>query len=126
MFRKGVVEVPRRGLPAFIISTGVWIRDHLLEVGEDYPAGMYRKFKRAKEEKGVSCGSYQSFRQYIWWLEKLGFIKFVRREPSKNPILEDRRYYRVVKGREDDPGWRNPRRYLYPKSWAERKKHHKP
>ena len=119
--KKGVVEVPRRGLPALLIGTGVWIRDHLLEVGEDYLAGMYREFKRDKKAREVKCGSYQTFRQHIWWLRKLGLIEFVRSEPSENPVLEGRRYYRVVAGRENDPAWRNPRRSLYPESY---KKHH--
>lgn len=121
LFRKGVVEVARRGLPAFIVSTGLWIRDHLVEVGEDYPLAMYKLFKFQKKQRGVSCGSYQNFRQYIWWLRKLGLIEFVRSEPSANPVLESRRYYRVVAGTEDNLAWRNPRRTLYPESW---KKHH--
>lgn len=120
--KKGVVEVPRRGLPAVMVSTGVWIRDHLLRVGEDYVGGMYREFKREKQERGVKCGSYQNFRQYIWWLRKLGLIEFVRSEPSENPLLvEGRRYYRVVEGREDDPAWLNPRKMLYSESY---RKHH--
>lgn len=122
MFRgKGVIRVPRRGLPAFVVSTGVWIRDHLLEVGEDYPLRMYKLLKREKKLRGVKCGSYQSFRQYVWWLRRLELIEFVRSEPSENPVLEGRRYYRVVEGKEDDPAWRNPRRSLYPESY---RKHH--
>ena len=119
--RKGVVEVARRGLPALIVSTGVWVRDHLLEVGEDYVAAMYRGFKRDKQRTGVRCGSYQGFRQYIYWLRRLGLIEFVRGEPSENPVLEGRRYYRVVPGREKDPAWRNPRQALYSESYE---KHH--
>jgi len=122
MFRKGIVEVPRRGLPAFIISTGVWIRDHLSEVGEDCVAAMYQAFKMDKKNKGVQCGSYQNFNQYIYWLRALKLIEVIRSEPSANPVLVGRRrYYGIVPGTENSSAWRNPRRTLYPESW---KKHH--
>lgn len=119
---KGLVEVPRKGvLPAFIVSTGLFIRDHLLDVGEDYSQAIYRKLKKEKTKRGVKVGSYSSFRQYMWWLAQLKLIEFARSESSQNPILQDRRYYRIVPGAEDSPAWQNPRRYLYPKSWE---KHH--
>jgi hypothetical protein len=127
----------RRGRipPVWVVPTSLFIRDRLAQVGEDYPYGMWRALKEARErffrEKGgrggrarwrkdAFAGSYQNFRNYIYWLEKLGLIRFVREAPPPRRGLEARRFYALVKGREKDEGWRNPRRSLYPGSWKAR------
>lgn len=115
-------KLQRGGRPRAILSTGMF-REHLLNVGEDYPFRMYQLLKEKKkaagiEEKGI--GSYQNFRNYLYWLRKLGLIELAREEPSENPHFQPRRCYRIVEGMEDAEGWVNPRKHLYPESW---KKH---
>jgi len=66
----------------------------------------------------LKTGTYQNFRNYIWWLRKLGLIEFSREKPSKIPGLQPRRYYKLSsKGKEKPDLFCNPRRDLYPKSW---------
>jgi len=109
-------------------STSQFIREYLLEHGEAYP---YEVFKALREvlrsiglpARGIKWGSYQNMRNYFYWLEKLGLIEPVRTEPSSNPNLQNKIYYRLTrKGIETPPDsleWTNPRRALYPKSWEE-------
>lgn len=101
------------------MNTGMFIREHLLKVGEDYPFRMYRLLKNVKKGLGLKMGSYQNFRNYIYWLRKLGLIEFVREEPSDNPVLvHPRRYYKLTKKGRERPGlFLNPRRALYPRSY---------
>ena len=120
MAEKGKI-VARGRYPRSIVSTGMWIRDHLLEVGEDYPFHMW---KLLRERKGGRGGTYQNFRNYIHWLVKLNLIRFTREEPSLNPMFKPRRYYACVPENIDRwELWRNPSRALYPKTWE--KHHHK-
>lgn len=121
-FEKMISETDRGGRRRIFVSTGAFIRDHLLIVGKDYPFRMYQLLKEKKEKRGAYVGSYQSFRNHIFWLRKLGLIEFVREEPSSNPHFQPRRYYRIVEGKEDAEGWINPRKKLYPQSWKE---HHR-
>jgi len=88
--------------PAPIPSTGTWIRDHLLEVREDYPYSMWKKFRDFKAAFGFRAGSYANFRRYIYFLKRLGLIEPVRGEYVKGRL---RIYYRVVPGTEPDPRW---------------------
>jgi len=114
----GLIEVSGRFRPRIMVSTGMWIRDYLLGTVEDYPYHMWKVFKQTKRRPG----SYQNFRNYIYWLLKLNLIKFVREEPSRTPHFEPRRYYTYVPANvEKVELWRNPIRALYPKSWE---KHH--
>ena len=119
---KGVIEVRGRYRPRKIICTGLFIRSHLLECGEDYPFNMWRALKEAKKEAKQKVGSYQNFRNFISQLLRLGLIKFTREEPSQNPHFQPRRYYTYVPQSIDKVElWRNPRRALYPETWE---KHH--
>jgi len=103
---------------AFLYSVGQFIRSYLMEHGEAYVGELYREFSKGRKKHK---DTYQSFRNYIYWFKKLGLIEFVRQEPSKNPNLKPRRFYRLTKkGRElspYSPEWSNPRRALYPGSW---------
>lgn len=115
----GIIEVPGRFRPRIMVSTGMFIRDHLLDVVEDYPFNMWRLFRKSKGK----AGSYQNFRNYIYWLLKLNLIKFVREEPSRTPHLQPRRLYTyVAENVEKTELWRNPTRALYPENWM---KHHR-
>ena len=104
------------------INTGLFIREHLLECGTDYPFRMYRLLKERKKEAGLKVGKYQNFRNYVYWLSQLGLIEFVREEPSKKRAHMtpfNRRYYRLTaKGKREKEAWRNPRKYLYRESWG--------
>jgi len=110
----------------------MFIRNYLLEKYPDseYVFKMYQRFKdaitnwwleRGREPEEFKAGTYQNFRNYIYWLKKLGLIEKVKSEPSEKPQLQSRNYYRIVWERRDDPAWSNPRRALYPKSYE--KKH---
>jgi len=74
---------------------------------------MWREFKKSKKNPG----SYQNFRNFIWWLLQLGLIKFVREEPSSISGFKPRRIYTYVPEKIDDEAWKNPRKALYPISW---------
>jgi len=114
----GLIEVPGRFRPRIMVSTGMFIRDHLLETVQDYSYHMWMLFKETKKRPG----SYQNFRNYIYWLLKLNLIKFVREEPSRTPHFKPRRYYTYVPANvEKEELWRNTTRALYPENW---KKHH--
>lgn len=106
---KGVIVTQAR-YPRHVISTGMFIRDHLLEVVEDYIYHMWRLFKEAKR----NAGSYQNFRNYIFWLVRLELIRFTREEPPKKVQLKPRRYYTYVPENIDEVElWRDPRGHLY-------------
>jgi len=96
------------------IMIGPFIRDYLLEHGEAYP---YEIYKALQAEKEKPKGSYQNIRNYFFWLQELGLIRFVREEPSRNPKFKPKRYYALVKEKIDDLAWRNPRRHLYRDSY---------
>lgn len=114
---KGVIIAKGR-YPRFLISTGMWIREHLLAVEEDYPFHMWTLLRKMKVAADVEAGTYQNFRNYIFWLTKLNLIRFTREEPSANPFLKPRRYYTYVPENIDKIDlWRNPRRHLYPETW---------
>lgn len=105
------------------IVLGLFIRSYLLERGEAYPYEVYRAYREALKELGSRRrASYQSVRNYFWWLASLGLIAPSRTEPSSNPALkEPRRYYRLTsKGLATPPTaleWVNPRRALYRESY---------
>jgi len=113
MSSKGVIETPGKYRPRRMVSTSMWIRDHLLQNVEDYIFSMWRQFKEFKKNPG----SYQNFRNYIYWLLQLKLIRFVREEPSDNPAFQPRRIYTYVPEKIDDEAWRNPRKALYLESW---------
>lgn len=114
----------------FPIQTGLFIREYLLTHGEASPYDVYKELKTLLIEaglpkRGMKWGSYQSVRNYFWWLEKLGLITPVREEPASKPFLHKKIYYKLTrKGMELPPEsieWSNPRRAAYPESWE---KHH--
>jgi len=95
----------------FVHPTSLFIRDYLLEHGEGYAQEMWRELKKAREGRNVcTCDSFK--RNYIYILKKLGLIEEARREPVPGqPNWHERRYYRIVPGREalmDE--WTNPQK----------------
>lgn len=86
------------------------VRDLLLEERELFAAEAYRRLKSDGKRS-----SYPAVQRLFYDLRQLGLIEFVRAEKGKAPI--DRRYYRIVPGRENDPIWLGqPHHELYPAS----------
>lgn len=100
--------------------TSLFIRDRLLEVGEDYPYRMWQILRMKREETGLPCGSLRTFLVTIWNLKKLGLIEQCRDEPAEYPGKK-RHYYRIVNNKKNDKAWINPRKALYPNSYVEYK-----
>lgn len=99
--------------------TGLWIRGHLLDVGEDYPYRMwkfYNQFCLYARKRGafLPTVSYVSFVRYIHLLKDLGLIEKVREEPSKKKGIM-RSYYKVVEANLRSHYWINP--YSVYESW---------
>ena len=94
------------------ISTSEWIRDHLLSVESDYPFHLYSAFKKTILELNPDyhTPTYESFRKYVYILEKLGLIEFDHEEDAQFAWVEKRRYYRIVLAKSDDPAWYNPQK----------------
>jgi hypothetical protein len=100
---------------------GVWIRQHLLDVGEDYVGGMWKKWTKfvgdaRKQNAEIEFGTYDSFRTYVYLLKKHGMIVPTRRERAKSPDAGFfRQFYRLNTRRLEDPTWLNP--YATYPSW---------
>ena len=95
----------------FVHPTSLFIRDYLLEHGEGYAQEMWRELKKARGGRHVcTCDSFK--RNYIYILKKLGLIEEARREAVPGqPNWHERRYYRIVLGREDlTDEWTNPQK----------------
>lgn len=87
---------------------GIFIRDLLRRKGSSYPTEIHREFKEWSKQKNIHQQSYQSVCRYIYQLKRVGLIEPIGTRPSNNPILKDRTYYSVVRGRERSPIWKNP------------------
>jgi len=100
---------------------GVWIKQHLLDVGEDYIYAMWKRWEvfilQAHERKAeIESGTYTAFRVYIFLLKKYGLITPTKRERAKTTSrLFFRQYYRVNIRLLEDPRWLNP--YAEYPSW---------
>ena len=100
---------------------GVWIKQHLQDVGEDFIYDMWERWLAFvniahTREALIERGTYTALRTYIYLLKKYGLIIPTKRERAKttNPQFF-RQYYRVNTRLLEDPRWRNPYR-PYP-SW---------
>jgi len=85
---------------------GVFVREYLLRVGEDYIQNIWRAYKKWCLKNGFNPPSYQSFRSYFWHLKDLGLVELSRVEESNFGI--ERHYYRVKKGKENSEAWQDP------------------
>ena len=93
--------------------TGLWIKDHLLDVGEDSVTKMWKRrnyFAAAANNVGASIrnSKYRSFWSYVYILSAIGLIEHVRSEPGpRNPDLEEK-YYAIVDSEIYNTDWENP------------------
>jgi len=131
-----VIQTPNG--PIHIFPFGLFIRDFLLQQEEAYPSQIWQEYRKIKEHFTSTGkerilpkrqGSYQTVRNYIYWLESLGLIektkkvemkkeKMKRKErgsglrPQKSSIYY--RYYRITeKGKKEKEMWKNPKKALY-------------
>ena len=97
-----------------LISTGVFIRDYLLEKGEAYPYEIWKALAEEKKILGLKPGSYVSFvANYILPLKKAGLIIEVRKgtRPRKRsgedyiPKAKEKLYYRLNRKFIDSEIW---------------------
>jgi len=101
---------------------GVWIKQHLLDVNEDFVYGMWQRWiafvRVARDMKAeIELGTYAAFRTYIYLLKKYGLIVPTKRERARTTSPGFfRQYYRVNTRLLKDPRWLNPYK-PYP-SWA--------
>ena len=91
--------------------TGLWIRDHLNEVGEDYIQHMSTLYRRKMKQSKKIVSSYHQFCKIIYVLESLGLIRFVREEKASREWLKPRKYYSIVKTKQNREKWNNPQKY---------------
>jgi len=92
----------------FVLPTGLFIRDYLLEHGEGYAQQIWRALKKGREDLGLHVGSYYSFwNNYFRNLRAMGMIVEVRKEPASKPGVKERIYYKITPGLENDPRWEN-------------------
>jgi len=100
---------------------GLWLKAHLLDVGEDFVYDMWRRwaaFVRVAHEREahIELGTYTALRTYVFLLKKYGLVIPTRRERAKSTSRDFfRQYYRVNPRLLKDPRWLNPYR-PYP-SW---------
>lgn len=103
---------------------GVWVKQHLLDVEEDYVGSMWKrwtKFVGEARTKGaaIEFGTYDSFRTYVYLLKKNGLVVPTRRERAKSTYATFfRQFYRLNNSKLDDSRWLNPyREYASWRKW---------
>jgi len=90
--------------------TGVWIRKHLLDVGEDYVYRMYQRYSYFMSIANLEDVDKHSFFTYIWLLRHLGLIELTKTVPmDKEPTgIRFKNYYTVVEEKRDNEAWEDP------------------
>ena len=84
------------------------LRDLFVSTGELCPAEAYRASKDKPRKT-----SYAAILRLFYDLRQLSLIEFTRSEKGNTPI--DKRYHRIIPGKEDDSRWQvNPHHLLYP------------
>jgi len=96
--------------------TGLWIRDHLNEVKEDFIQHMSTAYRKQMKQSKKVVSSYHQFCKMIYVLESISLIELVREEKSSKDWLKPRKYYRIKPGREKSLKWQNPQKYYEPKT----------
>jgi hypothetical protein len=96
--------------------TGLWIRDHLNEVGEDYIQHMSTLYRREMKKTKRVVSSYHQFCKMIFVLKSLNLLEFIREEESNRSWLTPRRYYRIKPGKEKSLKWQNPQKHYTSKT----------
>ena len=88
----------------------VSLRDLFVRSGELCPTDAHRVLKESGRKT-----SYAAILRLFYDLRQLSLIEFTHLEPGKAPI--DRRYHRIVPGKESDRRWHShPHHILYPAS----------
>ena len=90
----------------FSPSTGIMIRDHLADVGENYPYGIYRHLREALTEEGYHAPTYDSVRRFLYSLRRAGLITLKRSEDTGKPF--PRNYYAIVPRLRRSDIWLDP------------------
>ncbi|MFB0523166.1 MAG: hypothetical protein ACETV1_05325 [Candidatus Bathyarchaeia archaeon] len=106
---------------------GIWIKQHLLDVGEDFIYSMWERWQSFTRiahtrEAEIESGTYGALRTYIYLLRKHGLLIPTKREQAKttNPLFF-RQYYQLNRRRLEDPLWRNPYKpYLSWQRWRQK------
>ena len=98
----------------WVLPTGRFIRDYLMEHGEAYPYEIYLALKDEREFRGFKIGSPTNLYRYFYILRELGAIrKTGKTEPSSRGGY-DRIYYEITPGFERrDNIWRAPQKVKY-------------
>lgn len=131
-YEREIIELWRVGPPgepwkwsySAVSPKSAWIKGFLAEKGEAYVKEMFTawlQFVEKAKEYGVKikAGNYQTMKQHVWLLNKLGLVIPVRREPSKRKGYFKRTYYSLNPAKVDDPAWNRPLQTLYPRSdWS--------
>lgn len=94
---------------------GIWIRDHLKEVKEDYIQHMSTLYRKEMKQSKRIVSSYHQFCKIIYVLESLGLIRFVKEEKASIDWLKPRKYYSLVKNKQNRIEWNNPQKYYQKK-----------
>lgn len=98
---------------------GLWIRGHLLDVGEDYPYGMWKQWNdlcNTANSIGVMIptNNYTQFVIYMSLLQSAGLIEVVREKPYRMEDDPEKRirikYYSTIQENIDSDLWNNPRK----------------
>jgi len=120
-------EIKRLGRGTSKARVGLWIRDHLLDIEQDWVHHMWGSwiyFCNVARTMGTNFrkDTYPSFVQMIYCLNRLGLIEEVElpkeerygAKGAKELFL--RTFYRVNPGMEKDERWNYPEAALYPTS----------
>jgi hypothetical protein len=121
---KKVSRVWRTYIP---FPTGIFIRDYLLKHGRAYIYEVWDSFRRTLKEMGYeSWGSYDSFRKYFNYLQRLNLIRPVGEGRASRPWLARRRYFELVPENADVlEAWSRPQVILYPATIYGRRRYRK-
>lgn len=95
---------------------GLWIRDHLSEVGEDYIQHMSTLYRREMKKTKNVVGSYHEFCKLVYVLRCIDLIEVTREEPACQDWLKPRKYYRIKPGKEKSLKWNNPQKHYVSKT----------
>lgn len=76
--------------------------------GPAYAYGMWKEYRRIRPST-----SYASFRTYLYWLRKIGFVEPAWEAMPEKPTSKERVYLRITERgkRADKKAWEEPYKY---------------
>ena len=90
----------------------LFIRDYLLEHGEDYIYNIWKAYKMWCVKKGYKPCKYASFRAFFWHLKDLGLVRKTRVERVvSRGVVVTRHYFAIANP--DERLWENPLKVKY-------------